>query len=132
MLYGKPTKHIRHSNEVTITLEPQRFYIHRCWSYQSNATTRTDGLDITSAVGAVMPLGARIDKHKFEILVTPETIEPQQLYMGRIKLSFHDVYASAVMGGRVHMDSYGGTGVAFVEETTEPVSLHLFPDFEYT
>ena len=92
MLYGKPTKHVRHVDEDTITLEPQRFYVHIFWRYSDSATARTDGQDLQDE--KIYPVGSRITKHKTDILVTPETIEPQQLYIGRIKLAFHDIAGS--------------------------------------
>lgn len=128
MLYGKPTKHIRHSNETTITLEPQRFYVHRCWAYSDTAAARTDGDDISSVNGAQMPLGSRVTKHKMEILVTPETIEPQQLYIGRVKLSFHDVYSPAISGGRFVQASYGDTATENFVADTNPITPHLYAD----
>ena len=84
MLYGKPTKLIRHVDEDTYTLEPQRMIVHSFWKYNDTATARVDGQDLKDE--KLVPLGSKIRKHKVDVLVTPETIEPQQIYIGRIKL----------------------------------------------
>lgn len=127
MLYGKPTKLVRHTSEETLVLEPQRFEIITCWKYSNGSpTVRTDGLDLQNE--ATCPLGSRITKHKIDILVTPETIEPQQLYIGRIKLSFNDVYSSAICGGRFHQASYGDTTTENFDTETNPITPHLYPD----
>ncbi len=132
MLFGKPTKHIRHSNEVTHTIEPQRFIIHTFWKFNNSATTRTDGLDLQATVGSLMPLGSRVTKHKMDILVTPETIEPQQIYMGRIKLSFTDVMNFAICGGRFNQASVLDTTTMDFELITTPICPFLFPDDQNT
>ncbi len=128
MLFGNPTKHIRHSNEEIEIIEPQRFYIHKFWAFHPGATTRTDGLDLSSAVGSDMPLGSRITKHKFDILISPETIEPQQIYIGRIKLSFNDVFSSAICGGRFDQASYQDTSTEDFNVITNAICPELFPD----
>lgn len=125
-MYGKPTKHIRHVDENTITLEPQRFFVHVFWKYNDNGTARTDGLDLKNEKKA--PLGSKITKHKVDILVTPETIEPQQLYIGRIKLSFNDVMNHAICGGRFEQGSYGDTATENFVAKTNPITPHLYPD----
>lgn len=126
MLYGRPTKHIRHVDEDTITLEPQRFYVHKFWGVNTTtATTRTDGLDLQNEKKC--PIGSRITKHKVEILVTPETIEPQQLYIGRIKLSFHDTYSPAICGSYFTQASYQDTATENAANTTNAITPHLYP-----
>lgn len=126
MLYGKPTKHIRHVNESTYTLEPQRFLIHKFWRYDPDgATTRVDGQDLQDEVDC--PRGSKITKHKTEILVTPETIEPQQLYIGRIKLSFSDVLNHAICGGRFDQASYQDTATEDFNVETNAITPQLYP-----
>jgi hypothetical protein len=127
MLYGNRTKIVRHVDEDDITLEPQRFYMHTFWKTDNaGSTSRTDGLDLQDEKTA--PVGSKVTKHKLEIRVTPETIEPQQLYMARVKLSFHDVYMTPVCGGTFTQASYGDTATEnFVATSANPVSLHLFP-----
>ena len=125
MLYGKPTKHIRHVDEDDITLEPQRFYVHLFWMYHQSASARTDGDDLKDV--KTCPLGSRINKHKVEVLVTPETIEPQQLYIGRIKLSFHDVLAKPISGGTWSQGSYGDESTEAFTADTNPITPHLYP-----
>ncbi len=127
MLFGTPTKHIRHSNEITITLEPQRFFIHKFWAFDSGATSRTDGQDLIGTAGTKMPEGSRVTKHKMDILITPETIEPQQLYMGRVKLSFNDIFSFAMCGGRFDQASYQDTSTEDFNVITDAITCHLFP-----
>lgn len=125
MLYGKPTKHVRHVDEQEFTLEPERMYIHYFWKYGPNATARTDGQDLENS--RTCPLGSRITKHKVTMTVTPETIEPQKLYMGLISLSFQDVFHPSVCGGRFIQASYEDTATEnFVAHTN--VDLGLYPD----
>ncbi len=122
MLYGKPTKHIRHADEDTITIGPQRMQTHIFWHTDvTNATARVDGADLKD--DKLLPLGSRINKHKLEILVTPETIEPQQLYMGRIKFSFNDIFAPHVMGKTIGQTAYQ-TSVGNLNATGY---FHMFP-----
>lgn len=128
MLYGRPTKHIRHADETSYTIEPQRFSLHTFWRYDAAATSRTDGQDIQD--DKTCPLGSKITKHKVDILVTPETIEPQQLYIGRVKLSFHDIYASPVCGGRFDQASYGDTATENFVADTNPIALNIYPNVE--
>lgn len=125
MLYGKPTKFIRHTDEDSFTLEPQRFYIHKFWSYNPTYTARTDGLDLQDEKSLL--LGSRVSKHKLELLVTPETIEPQQLYIGRIKLSFHDIYSPSICGVRFDQASYQDTATEDAEVVSNAITPHLFP-----
>lgn len=125
MLYGKPTKHVRHSRETTFTVEPQRFATYCFWKYNDTATARTDGLDLKDEVH--FPEGSRITKHKLEILITPETIEPQQIYMGRIKLSFSDVMNHAICGGRFDQASYGDAATENFTAKTNPIGPQLYP-----
>lgn len=91
-LYGKTTKFVRHVRDNTYTVGPQRAMMIPFW-YAKSDETRTDGQDKADTFG--MPLGSVITKHKVETLVTPYTIEPQKIYMARLKLSFHDVLAPA-------------------------------------
>lgn len=125
MLYGNPTKLIRHVDESEFTLEPERMYIHPFWQYHPNATARVDGQDLENV--RRVPAGSKIIKHKLTMTVTPETIEPQNLYMGLVKLSFNDVTASPVCGGRFVQASLGDTATENFADSTE-VSLGLYPD----
>lgn len=129
MLYGRPQKLVRHMDEDEFTLEPERMYIHCFWRYNQGATSRTDGQDLENE--KAYPEGSRIKKHKVTMTVTPETIEPQNLYMGLIKLSFHDVFSPPVCGGRFQQASFQDT--ATEQFTTEAgVNLGLYPDDAYT
>lgn len=126
MLYGKPTKLIRHVDEDTFTIEPQRFYVHLFWLHaNAGYTPRTDGLDLQDE--KIYPLGSRVTKHKLDILVTPETIEPQQCYIGRIKLAFNDVLAKPICGGEWYQASYQDTATENFTADANDVGPQLFP-----
>ncbi len=106
MLYGRLLKHIRHVDDTTYTVGPQRFYLHTFWVASTGAAARSDGDDLQDT--KTCPLGSKITKHKVEILVTPKTIEPQQLYIGRLKISFNDVLSTALCGMDIDQTSYQG------------------------
>lgn len=126
MLYGIPTKTIRHVDETDITLGPQRAYIHTFWKTNSTtATTRTDGLDLQDE--KVLKLGSKVVSHNVAMRITPYTIEPQQLYMGLVKLSFHDVLARPVCGGVFEQVSYQDTATENFDVDTNAIALQLFP-----
>ncbi len=125
LLYGRPLKHIRHVDEDFITLEPQRFFLHTFWkttSVAGGSTSRTDGLDLKDEKKA--PSGSIVTKHKMEILVTPETIEPQQIYMGRVKLSFHDIHAEPINGVTIDQTAYQGATTK--TSITTAITPHLY------
>lgn len=130
MLYGRPLKHIRHADDTTIILAPQRFTVHMFWKYADTGTTRTDGLDLKDE--KAVPLGSKITKHKLDVLITPSTIEPQQIYMGRIKLSFSDILNHAICGGRFEQASYGDTSTENFAAKTNPITPQLWPDISST
>lgn len=106
MFYGKPTKFVRHVNDTSYTIGPQRAQIMPLWYTDSGATSRTDGQDLSELTMAV---GSRIAKHKLEMLVTPYTVEPQKLYYGFVKLSFHDIFAPSVCGTTFSLTDYQTT-----------------------
>jgi hypothetical protein len=118
--FGKPTKFIRHVTDETVTLGPQRAQIIPFWYYNDSATARVDGADLTEKT---MPLGSLISKHRIEMLVTPYTVEPQKLYYGMVKLSFHDVFAPSVCGSRFSLDAFQGTPT----DTNATTFLKLWP-----
>lgn len=109
MFYGKPTKFIRHVTDTTYTLGPQRAQLLPFWYADTGATARTDGADLADEFK--MPLGSRITKHKVTMLVSPNGLDPQKLYIAPVKLSFHDVLAPAVLGTEIDQTAYQ-TGTA--------------------
>ncbi len=125
MLYGRPLKHVRHVDDTTFTVGPQRAYLHTFWKQSSGGTARTDGLDLQDE--KTVPAGSKITSHRLEILVTPETIEPQQLYIGRLKLSFNDVLAEPICGLTFDATSYQHTALV-VSALTNPITPALFPN----
>lgn len=120
-LYGKTTKFIRHQMDNDYVVEPQRAMLIPFW-YAKSDETRTDGEDKSDTFG--MPLGSKISRHKLELLVTPETIEPQKLYISRVKLSFHDILAPEVCGITVDQASYQGA----VTKANYTSYLQFYPD----
>lgn len=122
-LYGKPTKFIRHQMDTEYIIEPQRAMLIPFY-YAKSDETRTDGEDKSDNYG--MPLGSRISKQKLELLVTPETIKPQKLYMQRLKLSFHDVLAPEVCGITIDQSAYQGT----VTKANVTSMLQFYPDVD--
>lgn len=122
MLYGKPTKHVRHVDEDQFTIEPQRFYVHTFWKNSDAATARSDGQDLQDS--KTCPSGSVIRKHKVDILVTPETIEPQQIYIGRIKLSFNDILSEHLNGVTMSQTTY--QGAVTKANVASPRGPHLF------
>lgn len=131
MLYGKPTKYIRHVDESTLTIGPQRFQVFQFWKTNTNgATTRTDGLDLKNE--KIAPAGSKVISHKLEMLVTPETIEPQQLYVGTIALSFADVFHPALCGGYFEQASYQDTATENFNVTSNAITPHMYPNYTAT
>ena len=129
-LYGRPTKKVRHMDHDTFTIEPQRFYVHSFWKYKGTGTARTDGLDLQDEKSA--PRGSKMSNHRVEMLITPETVEPQQIYMGTIALSFADIFHPAICGGRFEQGSWQDSATEnFVLETNN-VGPQLYPDQDAT
>lgn len=122
-LYGKLTKFIRHNTDTDYVIEPQRAMLIPFW-YAKSDETRTDGDDLSDNFG--MPLGSKITKHKLELLVTPETIKPQKMYLQRLKLSFHDVLAPEVCGVTIDQSAYQGA----VTKANVTSYLQFFPDVD--
>lgn len=105
-LYGSTTKLVRHVDKDEFTINPQQGYIHTFWKADpENATARSDNQDLENE--KICPLGSKITKHKLEMTVTPYTIEPQNLYMGIVKLSFHDIMSEDVCGFKWKQSAYG-------------------------
>ena len=120
-LYGKPTKFIRHVTDNDYTIEPQRAMMIPFW-YAKSDETRTDGQDLSDNFG--MPIGSRITKHRLELLLEPKTIEPQQVYMAYLKLSFHDILSPIICGITIDQSSYQGT----VTKANSTSYLQFYPD----
>lgn len=121
-LYGSTTKFVRHVDIDKFTVNPQHGYIHTFWKTDdSTATARTDNQELENE--KILPLGSKITKHKLEMTVTPYTIEPQNLYMGIVKLSFQDVNSPYVCGWSTNHTSYQSQAAGNAATTY----LRLFP-----
>lgn len=101
--YGKTTKFLRHVNTSQYVIEPQRAMHIPFWYCDPSATAPVDGADVTT-LG--MREGSKISKHKLEMMVTPETNDPQNFYMGVLKFSFHDIFSPFVCGSTLKLGSY--------------------------
>ena len=126
-LYGRPQKYVRHTTQdVDVEIEPQRYRIIPFWYADTGATARSDGQDLETKN---CPIGSRISRHKVEMVITPETIEPQKVYMGMVKLSFHDVQSPFVSGTYVGWDTFKGTPT---EDETMTSYIRIFPNDDYS
>jgi hypothetical protein len=123
--FGKTTKFVRHVTDQTYTIEPQRAQIIPFWYFDPNATTRTDGQDLSDEF--TMPEGSKITKHKLEMLVTPYTVEPQKIFLGRVKLSFHDLFSPQVCGTQFSLTDYQDTPTG----ANATSFIRIWPDSDY-
>ena len=122
-LYGKPTKFVRHVPDTAqYVIEPQRAMHIPFWYCDNDITAVADGDDTTN-IG--MRLGAKVTKHIVDMTVTPETVDPQNIYMGVVKLSFHDIFSPYVCGKWHPDDSYQD---ATVTPTNVTGYIRLYPE----
>jgi hypothetical protein len=101
-LYGHPTKlgkSVYDSGQIEI--EPQRFQFIPFWQSDSSVT-HTDGENITTTK---LDLGTKVVSHHVKQTMTPETIEPQEIYMATLKLSFYDFLAPSICGENIQITS---------------------------
>lgn len=124
MLYGRPQKYVRHVDHDEFTIEPQRFYVHTFWKYYEGASARSDGQDLQDT--KTCPLGSKISNHRLELLIQPETIEPQQVYMGTIALSFNDLYHPSICGLRNGQASYQDTSTDANYAVSNAITPHFY------
>jgi hypothetical protein len=103
-LYGTPTKLVKSITDREYTIEPQRFQFIPFWK-TDDTVSLSDGDNITDIE---FPTGAKIVSHHVKQVLTPETVEPQEIYMSLIKLSFFDWLSPAICGQNIQITS-GGT-----------------------
>lgn len=112
-LYGNPTKFIRHVHDTgQIELDAQEAVLLNFWHTDTSTSASADGTDVNEGednVGIPLPLGSKIIKHKVGLTIEPSTIEPQNIYIGRIQLSFNDIYSPQVCGQEFDSTGYQGT-----------------------
>ena len=101
--YGKTTTFLRHVHTAQYVVEPQRAMHIPFWYCDPTATAPVDGADVAT-IG--MREGSRIQNHRVELMITPETNDPQRFSMGVIKLSFHDIFSPFVCGSTLKLGSY--------------------------
>jgi hypothetical protein len=104
-LYGTTTKYLRHVTDDDYIIEPQRARLIPFWYCDNSVTTPLDGADVQTKG---MKEGSKVSRHKLDMTIEPTVIEPQRIYMGILKLSFHDVMSFAVNGIRAHQTAYQG------------------------
>lgn len=73
------------------------------WRTDQDRAAGTDGEIRTDLL---CKLGSIITKHFVDMTVTPETVDPQNIYMAPIKLSWHDIFNPYVCGVAHLDDSY--------------------------
>ena len=93
-LYGTPTKLVKSITDRTFTIEPQRYQWVPFWR-ADNSITHADGDNITDIN---FDHGTKIVSHHVKQVLTPETVEPQEIYMGIVKFSFFDHLQKHVCG----------------------------------
>lgn len=102
--YGRTTKRIKHVPDVAqYVVEPQRAMHIPFWYTDADEAAGTDGSIVT---GISARLGSLITKHHIDMTVTPETVDPQNIYMAFVKLSWHDIFNPYVCGVAHLDDSY--------------------------
>lgn len=107
-LYGNPTKLVQIVDDRTFTIGPQRFQIIPFW-YTDDSQDPAEGATVTN-LG--LPLGARVVSHHVKQTMTPETIEPQEVSLAIVKLSFHDHLAEPILGKTIAKTSAGAVSAS--------------------
>lgn len=125
MLYGTPTKHIRHIHDTgQIELDAQERLLINFWHCDASRAASADGTDIDEGEdndGIALPLGSRVTRHKVTTTIEPSTIEPQNIYIGKVSLSFQDILAPQICGQDFSSTGYQGT---VTESTLTDYSTH--------
>jgi hypothetical protein len=100
-LYGTPTKLVQSITDREYTIEPQRYQLIPFWK-TDDTVSLADGDNITDVE---LPLGAKVVSHHVKQVLTPETIEPQELYIATLKFSFFDWLAPSICGQHLQIAS---------------------------
>lgn len=102
MLYGRPTKRVRHIHDTgQIEVDSQESLMINFWHTNTSTSASADGTDINEGednAGIALPLGSVVTRHKLTTTIEPSTIEPQNIYMGILTLSFNDHLAPQICG----------------------------------
>jgi hypothetical protein len=113
MLYGTPTKHIRHIHDTgQIEIDAQESLMVNFWHTDTSKAATADGTDVNEGEdneGIALPLGSKVKRHKVTTTIEPSTIEPQNIYIGRVSLSFQDVLAPQLCGQDFSSTGFQGT-----------------------
>lgn len=131
-LYGKGTKLIRHVHDTgQLEVDAQQAMMIPFWYTDTSTSASADGTDVNEGEdnqGIALPLGSKITKHKVSLTIEPSTIEPQNVYIGRVQLSFNDIYAPQVCGQDFDSTGYQGTITPdnLTDFTNTP--LRFYPD----
>lgn len=120
--YGKTNKFVRHvPAAVDYVCEPQRAMHVPFWYHEGDYAGDSDGDDVQT-IG--MKAGSIVKNHHVDMTITPETNDPQNVYIGILKLSFHDVLAPEVCGIFPLMGEYAD---ATPTMTTKTGYLNVYP-----
>lgn len=129
--YSRPTKFIRHVKDTgQIEVDAQESLLVPFWFADSSVSAQADGTDNDHGEdndGIELPLGSIVKRHKVTTTIEPSTIEPQNIYMGRINLSFHDVLHPAILGQTISSTGHRGT----LTPTNTSVGASAIPHLMY-
>lgn len=100
MLYGRPTKFIRHNVDEKHIIEPQRYSIIPIWYTATGSDVQYQ--DAEDVKHNKVALGSRITKSRVSQTLHPHDLDkPTNWYWGRLMLSFDDVYSPYINGNGV-------------------------------
>lgn len=96
------------------------------WWASADKAAGTDG-SIDTAL--TVKQGSIVTKHHIEMDVIPETVDPQNLYLAFVKLSWHDIFNPYVMGVEYGHTSYQD---ATPTSTNKTAYIRVFPTDDAT
>ena len=120
-LYGTPTKLIKSVTDREYTIEPQRFQFIPFWK-TDDTVSLSDGDNITDVE---FPTGTKIVSHHVKQVLTPETVEPQEIYMSLLKFSFFDWLSPSICGQNIQITSAG----TLSNEATQTNNLDFYTTY---
>jgi len=120
-LYGTPTKLVKSVTDREYTIEPQRYQLIPFWK-TDDTVSLNDGDNITDIE---FPTGTKIVSHQVKQVLTPETVEPQEIYMGILKFSFFDWLAPSICGEHIQITS----GDVISSEASPTTTLDFYTNY---
>lgn len=131
-LYGSTPKYIRHIHDTgQIEVDAQESLLINFWHTDTSTSASADGTDTDHGEnnnGIALPLGSKVTKHRTSLTIEPSTIEPQNIYIAQVQLSFQDIYAPQVCGQDYDLSARQGTVTPdnLADYTNSP--LRFYPD----